>query len=113
MYYYTVKVDISGLLQYLGPFDCFRMRPLDGLNSRNTLPELPCLVHWENISAIENTKGVCHLRVLISLWLFYLSTRHCKTTSHANPTVNVHKQSNSEKLLKMFRKTIFRRFHCV
>jgi hypothetical protein len=53
MYYYIVNVDISDLLQYLGPFDCFRQRPDNGLNSRNMLPELPalCVVYdwFENI----------------------------------------------------------------
>jgi hypothetical protein len=43
MYYYIVKVDISGLLLYLGPSDCLRQRLDDGLNSRNMLPELPAL----------------------------------------------------------------------
>lgn len=72
MYYFIVKVDISGLLQYLGPFYCFRYRADDDvLNSRNTLPELPCVVRCigligEYISAIENTKGMCKLRILIS-----------------------------------------------
>ena len=80
MYYYIIKVDISGLLQYLGPFDCFRQKPDDGPNSRSTLPELPCLVRclspiWENISAIENTKGVCHRKSTKWLLTFFISAQ--------------------------------------